>query len=126
MLTQRTWKFPPEIDGTGRVRTLADDESLRQSIRLILATARGERLMRPEFGSDIQRFSFEVVNSATLALMRSSVREALLESEPRLEEVDVRVSTSALGEGALLLFIRYRERGAQRSEELEHTFSLTQ
>ena len=49
------WKFPVEIDkATGRIKMSSNEESIRESIRIIIGTRQGELPMHPEFGCRIQ------------------------------------------------------------------------
>ena len=123
-MTRGAWAFPPQLDQRGRVQALSLEESVRQSIRLILATARGERIMRPDFGSELHRYAFEIVNTATLDLVKDSVREAVLAGEPRIEDLTVSVSTSELGAGRLIVKLGYRIRGTTGKDELYHPFPV--
>ena len=52
---------------------------------MILTTAPGERLMRPEFGCRIWELLFEPINANTLGLMGEAVREAIGRWEPRVD-----------------------------------------
>ncbi len=61
------------------------------SIRVVLSTAPGERVMRPAFGCKIWDLLFEPVNSNTIGLMSHAVREALAQWEPRVDVEDVNV-----------------------------------
>lgn len=108
MTGRGAWAFPPRTDPSGRVATLSVDESLRQSLEIIVGTMTGERVMRPDFGIDLQAFGFEVINVATLDLIRTTVRDSLLACEPRVAEVEVDVSTDAQDGGLLQLLVRYR------------------
>ena len=61
------WKFPVGVDPTsGRIAMSVHEQDIRESIRIILATAPGERVMRPDFGSGLLALVFEP-NSTTLA-----------------------------------------------------------
>ena len=47
-------KFPPQINpATGRFVVSTNEESVKESIYLILMTQKSERFLRPEFGSDL-------------------------------------------------------------------------
>ena len=47
-------KFPPQIDpGTGRFAVSVREQSVRESVYLILMTSRGERWLEPNFGSQM-------------------------------------------------------------------------
>jgi uncharacterized protein len=58
------WRFPIEVDDDGKFERAQYEESVRQSIWIILGTAKGERVMRPDFGCGIYDLVFEV-NSPT-------------------------------------------------------------
>ena len=49
------WKYPVEVDRAGGIATSDLDESIRQSIYIILGTAPGERVMRPDFGTEARQ-----------------------------------------------------------------------
>src|SRR5579884_958115 len=52
------WAFPVRTDATGGIALATGDRELEESMRLILATAPGERPMRPEFGCAVHDFVF--------------------------------------------------------------------
>ncbi len=81
--------FPMGVDHTGSISLTSGPEDLDRSIRVVLATAPGERVMRPEFGCRIWELLFEPVNSNTLGLMAQAVRQAVAQWEPRVEVEDV-------------------------------------
>jgi phage baseplate assembly protein W len=84
--------FPMRTDPTGHVALVSHYREIEESIRLILATAPGERPMRPDFGCAIHDHVFGPPTPDVLALMRGAVREALVRWEPRIELVDVLVT----------------------------------
>ena len=61
------------------------------AIRMIIGTAPGERVMRPEFGCAIWELLFAPVNTSTIGQMEHAVRLALSQWEPRITVDDVRV-----------------------------------
>jgi phage baseplate assembly protein W len=69
---------------------------VRQAVRIILETGRGERVMRPDFGAGLDDFMFEPLNTTTRALIKHRVEEALITWEPRIrvEAVEVLLSPS--------------------------------
>jgi phage baseplate assembly protein W len=104
----RGWAFP--VTGRGGHISVADsEESIRQAIWIILATAPGERMMRPDFGCGIHDLVFAVNDAATRNRVAQSVRHALILWEPRIDVLDVTVETKGRGE-LLLINIAYRVR----------------
>ena len=95
---------------TGLVASVEYEEDIRQSIRIILETAPGERVMRPNFGCGIHDLVFAALDSTTLQLIRSSVEEALRRCEARIDVLDVTVDEAATVKGELLIELEYRVR----------------
>ena len=88
------WEFPIGINSGGSISVSEYEKSIKESIRIILETAKGERIMRPNFGCGIHEFAFETINASTLGQIESSVREALEMWEPRIEIIDVDTHTT--------------------------------
>jgi hypothetical protein len=120
----RGWRFPVRVDGRGRVALSTGAADVEEAIRVILGTARGERVMRPEFGCDLHEFAFATVDAATLTLVESAVREAIARWEPRVEVRDVEVSTAELDAGRLLVGVDYRVRSSDAAGSLVYPFYL--
>ena len=83
--------FPPRIGANGRLAWSVGEDHVRESIRVILLTEPGERLMREGFGCGLRRFLFEPNTATTRQLIRERVTEAIQRWEPRvaLEAVEV-------------------------------------
>lgn len=87
----RGWAFPPQINERGGITLVGDHDEIKQAIYLILGTALGERVMRPDFGSRLHELVFAPINAETLALARQYVETALTIWEPRIQIVQVDV-----------------------------------
>jgi phage baseplate assembly protein W len=85
--------FPISLSGEGNLNSADYEESVRQSILMILGTAKGERVMRPDFGCGIYDLVFETNTSSTAGRISQAVQEALLVFEPRIDVVEVRVNS---------------------------------
>lgn len=104
----RGWKFPLEVDQTtGRIMMSEKEEDIAEAIRIILWTGRGERVMRPDFGSGIRNYAFETMDETTLRLLETDISKAIRTWEPRVDEVEVRAVPDDGQEGKLMLHIRY-------------------
>lgn len=84
----RGWNFPITVKKE-KLYSAEGEDLIRESIILILATARGERVMRPEFGCRLNEMLFAANDVITATLIESYVEEALLEWEPRIEVLDI-------------------------------------
>ncbi|MBO9605449.1 MAG: GPW/gp25 family protein [Paenibacillaceae bacterium] len=104
----RGWKFPVQVDmATGRIRMSAFEEDIAESIRIIMGTAKGERVMRPDFGCGVQEFVFGQTDETTLRLLESNIKEALRVWEPRIHEVEVVADPDRADPGKLHIRISY-------------------
>jgi phage baseplate assembly protein W len=117
------WAFPIQPEATGEVALAAYEEDIRQAIRIILGTAQGERVMRPDFGAGLHALVFEPINTTTMALVRHRVEEALITWEPRIDEITVQV-TAEPSQGRLMIDIRYRVRATNTFYNLVYPFYL--
>ena len=106
----RGWKYPFRVDSNGRVVTATLDDKIRESIWLILSTAPGERVMRPEFGCGIHDMVFEAISSATLHQVETIVFTALSTFERRVDILNVVASAAEVNSGKLVVTIDYRVR----------------
>src|SRR6476661_1292909 len=116
------WAFPLRTDPTGSIALVSGERERAESIRLILATAPGERPMRPEFGCAIHDFVFASADAATAGQIAYEVRSALDRWEPRIELVDVQVRFDAVDEGTLYIHVQYAIRGTNDPRNLVFPF----
>lgn len=108
----RGWRFPVAIDpASGRIAMSEFERDIRESITIILSTARGERVMRPDFGCGIHDLVFASMNTSTLGLFESNIRESIIQYEPRVEILKLELSTAEADNGKLKvnLFLRIRD-----------------
>jgi uncharacterized protein len=116
------WAFPLRTDATGSIALVNGEREVVESIRLILATAPGERPMRPEFGCAIHDLVFAPADAATAGQIAYEVRIALERWEPRITVSDVVVSFDEADRGVLLIEIRYALRGSNDPRNLVFPF----
>lgn len=118
----RGFSWPLEVDHRGAIRLTQGPADLDRSIRVVLLTAPGERVMRPQFGCRIWDLLFEPVNANLLGLIAEAVRDALAQWEPRIEVEDVQPVQDA-DDGALVrIAIRYRVRSTNDRRNLVYPF----
>jgi phage baseplate assembly protein W len=118
----RGLSFPVRTDATGSVALVHGDREIVESIRLILATAPGERPMRPEFGCAIHDLVFAPADSTTAGQIAYEVRQSLERWEPRIDLTDVVVDFAEVDSGTLLIDIRYTLRNTNDPRNLVFPF----
>jgi len=117
------WAFPVQVDPTSDSALAAYEDDVRQAIRIILATDPGERVMRPDFGAGLNALAFEPIGTGTAALVRHTVEQALVRWEPRIDSIEVTV-TSQPGTARLDIAIAYRIRATNTFYNLVYPFYL--
>ncbi len=117
------WSFPVVLDEDGKIMLARYEESIQQAISIILGTARGERVMRPDFGCGIYDLVFATNSTETQSSLANEVRQALLFWEPRIDVLDVQVNPG--GDGQILyITIRYQVRVTNNVFNLVYPFYL--
>ena len=121
------WKFPVTVDTRTKNMAMSEyEQDIQEAVGIILSTSKGERVMQPDFGCDLQELVFAPMNTATLSLVESHVWEALTLWEPRIELTTVEVSAKSGYEGKLLVNIEYRVRLTNTRFNLVYPFYLTE
>jgi len=121
----RGWSFPVAKDDQAARFAVAEYEaSVEQGIRIVLSTAPGERVMRPDFGCAIHELVFATNSAATRGLAQHHVREALLRWEPRIEVLDVTAVTVEEEDERLSIGIHYRVRVTDNRFNFVYPFYL--
>jgi phage baseplate assembly protein W len=101
------WSFPVNHDARGRVALSRGDRDVEEAILIILLTAKGERVMRPEFGCRIHDLVFAPNDATTAGLAVYYVEEALAMWEPRIRVLNVRAEPDPDASERLLIEIEY-------------------
>lgn len=122
----RGWRFPVAVNLTGGVSTSAVEENIRESIFIILGTAPGERLNRPQFGCRIHDLMFAPNNAVTAALAEHYCEEALYKFEPRIDDVDVSARPNPSESNRLDIRINYFIAETNDERNLVYPFYLRQ
>jgi phage baseplate assembly protein W len=110
------------VDHTGSIALTSGPDDLDRSIRVVLATAPSERVMRPRFGCRIWDLLFEPINANTLGLMAHAVREALAEWEPRVDVENVEIHPDGRDRGLVHIEVTYQVRTTNDRRNLVYPF----
>jgi hypothetical protein len=120
------WAFPPQFSELTRTtRMVSGIEDIRESLFILLRTRPGERVMLPAYGCDLDRFIFQTVDSALLARVRDTVTSAVVRWEPRIELLDVEVSSDPGEPSLLLIELSFQVRRTNIRSNLVYPFYLS-
>jgi phage baseplate assembly protein W len=105
----RGWSFPPTFDNElGTVQMLEYEADVASSLEILLGTMRGERLMVPHYGCNLDELVFESLDTRMKTLMIDKIESAVLYHEPRIQLEKVTLDGSRELEGIVLIEIVYR------------------
>ena len=78
------WGFPPAFSRESGVHMASDEEDIRQSLKILLSTEVGERVMQPKYGCNMNRLVFEPLDTSLQTYMKHLINTAILYFEPRI------------------------------------------
>lgn len=117
------WSFPPEfVLETGTVVMTAEEEDVAASLRILLGTAVGERLLNPKYGLDITELLFEPLSTTMKTFLQDRMKTTLLIYEPRIDLLDLGLDTTAQYDGKINVVITYQIRGTNSRFNLVYPF----
>jgi phage baseplate assembly protein W len=118
----RGFYWPMQVDHTGSIRLTEGADDLDRSMAVVLATAPGERVMRPQFGCRIWDLLFEPVTANLLGLMAQAVRDALAQWEPRVLVEEVTPVPDEKDHALIVINVRYRVKATNDRRNLVYPF----
>lgn len=89
----RGWAFPVTfLREASQVNLVENQEDIRQSLIILLNTTIGERVLRPDYGANMEDLLFEALNVTTATMITNRIKRAILFHEPRVkvEEIDMK------------------------------------
>ncbi len=116
------WKYP--LYTGDKSMTSQRERSIEESIMIILSTAKGERVMRPDFGCDIHRMPFSLNNKSTRIRIANHVRQALFRWEPRIVIIDVKAYSDEREGNRINVNIDYKVLATNIKRNLVYPFFL--
>ena len=98
-------KFPFEEDLKGKYLRLTniDKDAIRSNLSNLITTMKGERLFKPDFGTDIMRFLFEPMDEQTYGEIREEILGAVAKY---LTEIEVQKVETNINEDNLFVGLR--------------------
>lgn len=122
------WSFPPTFNKEARiVEMVSNEEDVDQSLRIILSTSLGERVMQSRFGCNVRDYLFEPLNASLKTYLRDLIETAILYFEPRVDVNSVlldQLSDPIAGE--LTVDIDYTIRSTNTRYNLVYPFYLNE
>ena len=122
----RGWSFPPSFDQpSGEVDMLNGFEDIESSLRILLSTSLGERVMQPKYGCNTDDMIFETLDTTLVTEMKNRIEVAILFFEPRIDIIKQALTQDDLG-GVILLSLDYVVRATNTRGNLVFPFYLSE
>jgi len=118
------WTSPVKLNENGQIKMARYEDCVRQSILMILGTAKGERIMRPDFGCGMHDLVFANNSPGTIGQVISEVRQALIQWEARIDLLEVDAYPDETQPNRLLIQINYQVRTTNNRFNLVYPFYL--
>jgi phage baseplate assembly protein W len=118
------WRFPIIPGPTGALEWSEADDNVEQSLRLLLMTRMGERVMRAGFGSRLGELVFQPGSDQNLRTIESAVVSAIARFEPRVEVIEVRAEADVDDATRVTVALAYRVRRTNTRESLVFPFYI--
>lgn len=124
------WHFPPSFNmHTCEAELVSYEQDIQQSLKIILSTTPGERLMHPTFGCNIKKMVFETVTESVITKITDAIERAILFFEPRIQLNGVHVDTednpenpNSIYDGVMMIHIAYTIRKTNTRSNMVYPF----
>lgn len=120
----RGWRFPILPGPTGALAYSEADENVEHSLRVLLLTRLGERVMRSDFGTELGAMVFRPGSEQNLRSIEREVAGAITRYEPRVDVLEVRAEADAKDATQITVSLAYRVRRTNTRETLVFPFYL--
>lgn len=105
------WSFPPTFNAAaGSVEMTSDEADIQLSLQILLSTRKGERVMEPDYGCNLDDMIFEPMTTTFKTFMRETIKTAILYYEARIDLNSIKIDDSGDTEGIILIILDYTVR----------------
>lgn len=118
------WRFPILPDASGGLGYVSGNANVEQSLRILLLTQLGERVMRSDFGTQLPRLVFSPGSTQYLRLLERTVQDAVTNWEPRVDVDQVTAEADPIDQFRVVVSISYTVRQTNTSNNLVFPYYL--
>ncbi len=105
------WSFPPAFDkSSGTVEMVSGREDIEQSLKILLSTRPGERVMQPDYGCNLDRLVFEPLDASMKSYMEEMIKTSILYHEPRINVLGISITDMSPTTGYVSVSVDYEIR----------------
>ncbi len=121
------WGFPPEFSNmSNQVGMLNNEDDIQSSLQILLATTQGERVLRPDYGCNLDELIFESLTATFKTYIKDLIATAILYYESRIDVNKIELNDTGEIEGRILISIDYTIRSTNSRYNLVYPFYINQ
>ncbi len=121
----RGWSFPPRFSNAGaELEMVSGEQDIQEALKILLCTAPETRVMRPEYGCDMQQFVFEEKSQSLVADLKETIDKSVLNNEPRVKVNNIDVDDSGLEEGVVAISLDYTIKATNSRYNMVYPFYI--
>lgn len=121
------WGFPPTFSNKSvTVGMLSDEADIESSLQILLSTRKGERVLRPDYGCNLDELVFEPLTTTFETYIKDLITTAILFYEPRIDVNKINLDDSGVYEGRIVISIDYTVRSTNSRFNFVYPFYKTE
>jgi phage baseplate assembly protein W len=121
------WTFPPTFSNKSvTVGMLSDTADIESSLQILLSTRKGERVLRPDYGCNLDELVFEPLTTTFETYIKDLIATAILYYEPRIDVNKIILDDSSVYEGRIVISIDYTIRSTNSRFNFVYPFYKTE
>lgn len=122
--TNLNWPLLPLPDSEGRMSFPSLEQSVKQNMQIILRTAPGQQLMRPNYGGGLENYLYQQNSLVTRRRIRDLISESLARWERRILVDRVEVWPDENSASTLKIEIAYHLKRTNLPQQMAVTMEL--
>lgn len=121
------WSFPPSFNAsTGEVELTSDELDIQRSLEILLSTKKGERVMQPDYGCNLDEMVFEPMTTTFKTYVKDMIHTAILYYEARIELKSVAIDDSRESDGVIVISLDYAIRSTNSRFNFVYPYYLNE
>ncbi len=119
------WSFPPAFNKSAQtmgVAMVSYEEDINESLRILLGTAPGERVMHPAYGCGLKLMVFENFDQSAVTELKDMIKRAVLFFEPRITLDRIDVDLQEIDQGCIRFCLNYTVRTTNNRSNIVYPF----
>jgi phage baseplate assembly protein W len=119
------WGFPPSFDIYSKsVELVQDKQDIQESLRILLNTTPGERIMELDYGCDLSPLAFQQLDLNLKTFMTNNIRQAILRYEPRIRVKEMLLEQEEGIKGTIHIHVQYIIKATNNLDKLVYKYTF--